>query len=237
MKHLTLYLEAHPGAQNHSPWGLQSCQNWQLSAACLPEPPWHGENKDFTCVGAWWALVAAPGPSPRSAVAAPAPNDCSKRCVRTLSASGRGANEAPACCLPGKCPQGQGCSVPLLKAFPRVTMPRRKEEFGCQNPQSACKPPRITIARAVRRQPGALVSIRHSSFLALPRSPLRPHESEIPGCRVWQFQSRGGGGSSAQGSLQPGCWGTLMGCGRCGFGPLGLRRERNPGLPLPQHIL
>lgn len=28
-----------------------------------------------------------------------------------------------------------------------------------------------------------------------------------------------------------------MGCGRHGFEPLGLRRERNPSLPLPQHIL
>lgn len=101
------------------------------------------------------ALIAAPGMSPHSAVAAPAPNICSNRGVRTLGASGREAKEAPACCLPGKCAQGQGCSAPLLKAFPRVTMLRREEEFGCQNLQSACKAPRIGAARAVRRQPGA----------------------------------------------------------------------------------
>lgn len=198
-------------------------------------------------LGAWWALVAASGTSLHHVMSAPAPHDFSKRCVRTLRASGTGPKEAPACCLPGKCPQGQGCSAPLLKAFLRDVMPRREEEFGRQNPQSACKPPGIRTARAVRRQPEAPHSLvtasewgfgmRHTLPPCSPSQPPPPSESEIPGCRVWQFQSRGGGGSSAQGSLQPGCWGTLMGCGRCGFGPLRLRRERNPGLPLPQHIL
>lgn len=131
----------------------------QLRASCLPEPPWQGENKDFTCVGAWWAPVTAPGTSLCSS---------SKRCVRTLRASERGAEESPASRPTGKCPQGQGCSALLLRAFPRVTMPRSEEEFGCQNPQCG-----IRAARAVRRRPRA----------PIPGDGLRPrfgHEAQAP---------------------------------------------------------
>lgn len=128
-------------------------------------------------------------------------------------------------------------------------MPRTEEEVGCCNPQSACKPPwddkRHGSKEAAQGSrlpadgnPQSEVSALGTRSLALP--PPCPGLLSLKFLaaeeRV-QFQSRGGGGSSAQGSLQPGCWGALMGCGRRGFGPLGLRRERNPGLPLPQHIL
>lgn len=167
-------------------------------------------------------------------------------------ASGSGAKEDPACSLLRKCLQGQGCSgglqaktlasTTLLEAFPRVTVPVREEEVGCHNPLSvqACLGHQrsgegaCSLVTAAERGFGT----RHT--LPPPSLPPRPPPSSvsgIPRCGAWQFQSRGGGGSSAQGSLQPGCWAALMGCGRCGFGPLGQRRERSPGLPLPQHIL
>ena len=133
----------------------------QPGASCPPQPPWHGENEYFTCLGAWQAPIATPGTSPGNAVAAPAPKDGTRVGTRKC---GRGAKEDPACCLLGKCPQGQGCpggktlstrrSAILLEDFPRVMVPRREEEVGCRNPQSACKPPRITNVRGVRREPG-----------------------------------------------------------------------------------
>ena len=161
----------------------------------------------------------------------------------TRRASGRGAKGDPACCLPARCPQGQGGlgvktvstrhGATLLEALPKVVVPRRGEESGCHKPQSGRKPTRTASVRGARRLPGAP---RGSEPGFGPRH-TRPPEPGIPLCGAVRFRSRAGGGSSAPGSLQPGCRGALMGCGRCGFGPLGLRRERNPDLPLPQRIL
>lgn len=181
-------------------------------------------------------------------ITVPAPAPKAGACVSTPRDSGRGSKEDPACCILGRCPRGQGHlrslrgriisthrSTTLLEAFPRVVVPRREEEIGCCNPVQTSLDDRLQGTKVTSLR--ARFGVGHALPPHSPRPCPRPPWCEIPPCGAVQPQSRAGGGWSAQRSLQPGCWGALMGCGRRGFGPLRLRRERNPSLPLPQHIL
>lgn len=157
----------------------RAAETRQPGALRPPKPPWHGKKWYFTCLGACQALTEAPNISPCNAGAAPALKD---------GAHGRGAKEGQGCLwgLGGKTLSTRR-SATLLEAFPRVMVPRREEEVGCHNPQSACKPP-----RRARRQPrgSPLPGDGPQRFrrrardpsLAFPPTPCppRPPESGVP---------------------------------------------------------
>lgn len=159
--HLTLYLPGNPRNTwlftlelTHVPRATfrgvsRAAKTGQPAASHLPKLPWHGT---------WWA----PYTSPHNAVAAPAPEVGTG--VGTCSASWRGTKEHSACCLPGKGPQGQGegwgGGVGGGGWWAGQGESGKKEslhplQWQVTDSQCANKPPWMTKARGVRREPRA----------------------------------------------------------------------------------